>query len=235
MDIKRLLPSDEETLKTLDIDEVAIMLLRAHLDGIPRGEPRMIHVTNELRDGGLTPLQGAVASEALSWLQNRELLNQAPGKEPGWLQPSLTALALQSRNDFDVMRKADLLRTSVLDPGLRQDVFADFVRGDYESVVFKAYKAVEVAVRTAGGYSAGEIGTKLMRQAFHVEEGPLSNTSDEKSERQAIQDLFAGSIGAFKNPASHRNVALGPDDAVQLVAFASYLLRIVSDRRGIAS
>ena len=43
-----------------------------------------------------------------------------------------------------------------------------------------------------------------MRKAFYLQTGSLANTQSEESEKQAMSDLFAGAIGLFKNPVSHR-------------------------------
>src|SRR5689334_15036267 len=56
-----------------------------------------------------------------------------------------------------------------------------------------------------------------MRKAFDVETGPLTDTTTEPSERQALSDLFAGAIGTYKNPHSHRDVLLtDPAEAVEI-------------------
>ena len=80
--------------------------------------------------------------------------------------------------------------------------------GKYDTAVFEAMKAVEVAVREAAGLTAGDIGKDLMRKAFHVETGRLTDITAEPGERQARSDLFAGAMDSYKNPHSHRNVAL---------------------------
>jgi hypothetical protein len=50
------------------------------------------------------------------------------------------------------------------------------------------------------------------------------------SERQAMSALFAGAIGAAKNPSSHRNVEMSRTEAARLILFASYLMSIVDER-----
>ncbi len=70
-----------------------------------------------------------------------------------------------------------------------------------------------------------------MRQAFKEQVGPLTDSSDVISEQQAIQHLFAGAIGTFKNPSSHRSGVINtPDRAISLVQLADLLLRIVDER-----
>jgi Protein of unknown function (Hypoth_ymh) len=63
------------------------------------------------------------------------------------------------------------------------------MRGECDVAVFQAMKAVEVYVREAGGFSAGDLGTDLMRRAFHEENGPLTDKTVEKV--RAAGDLSA--------------------------------------------
>jgi uncharacterized protein (TIGR02391 family) len=82
------------------------------------------------------------------------------------------------------------------------------MRNDLDEAVFAAFKAVEEAVRRAGGFAASDIGVSLMRKAFDKNTGPLADMSHPAAERDALAHLFAGAIGLYKNPHSHRTVAL---------------------------
>ena len=123
--------------------------------------------------------------------------------------------------------ESDLLSKSQLHPTIAQKVWSNFLQGTYDSAVFEAFKAVEIAVRKAGDYTDADIGVPLMRKAFHVDSGNLTDQNQHPSEKQAKSDLFAGAIGSYKNPGSHRDVEITAEEAAELIIFASRLLRIV--------
>lgn len=101
----------------------------------------------------------------------------------------------------------------------------------FDDAVFKAFKAVEVEVRKVCGFPAELIGVQLMRKAFDPEKGPLTDYSVPKAERQAIADLFCGTIGLYKNPHSHREVEVEFNDAFEMLLLASHLLNIIEKRK----
>ncbi len=106
------------------------------------------------------------------------------------------------------------------------------MRGEFDVAVFQAMKAVEVAVREAGGFTSQETGINLMRKAFHEANGPLTDLNADPGERQARADLFAGAIGAYKNAQFHRDGNLDDaNEAMELVMLANHLLRIVDQRK----
>ena len=104
-------------------------------------------------------------------------------------------------------------------------------RSEFADAVFKAFKAVEIETRRAAGYPPDVIGVKLMREAFDVEKGPLTDYSIPKAERQALADLFSGTIGLYKNPHSHRDVELQFNQAFEMLLLASHLLNIIDTRK----
>jgi uncharacterized protein (TIGR02391 family) len=128
-------------------------------------------------------------------------------------------------------RRANQLPKHLLHPQLALKVWPAFARAEYDTAVFQAFKEVEVAVRAAGGFALTDIGVNLIREAFKPNVGPLTDTTLPEAEQSALRDLFAGAIGTYKNPGSHRNVSLAdPTEAVEMIFFASHLLRIVYSR-----
>ncbi len=105
-----------------------------------------------------------------------------------------------------------------------------FLRGGYDTAVFQSFKEVEVSVRDACGFKAEDIGVGLMRKAFDVENGSLTDKALPKAERDALGHLFSGGIGCYKNPHSHRSVTINAEETVEMIILASHLLNIVESR-----
>ncbi len=171
--------------------------------------------------------------EAWAWLEGQGLLI----RDPNFMEPN--AVRMLSRKAEKLARDPNLRRVfmsrplpkNLLNPRIRDDVWSLYHRGKYDTAVFEAMKAVEVAVRDAAGLAASDIGKDLMRKAFDVKSGVLRNPAAEPGERQARSDLFAGAMGSYKNPHSHRNVTLDdPDEAAEIVMLANHLLRIIDAR-----
>ena len=137
--------------------------------------------------------------------------------------------SLLQENEVD-MSEPDFLPEHEFHPMIPQNVWSSFSQRAYGSAVFEAFKQVEIAVRETGGYEATDYGTDLMRKAFHIDNGNLMDENQPPAEKQARSDLFAGAIGAYKNPGSHRDVDFTAEEAVELIVMASYLLRIVDSR-----
>ena len=134
---------------------------------------------------------------------------------------------IETLEDYQASRKADLLRKHQLHPIIADKVWRIFAQGSYGTAVLEAFKQVEIAVRKAGSYTQNDYGVHLMRQAFDKNDGKLTDPSEQEPVREAKAHLFAGTIGLYKNPSSHHEVEFIPEEAAEIIIFASHLLRIV--------
>ena len=105
---------------------------------------------------------------------------------------------LRTRDDVSAYREANRLPRQQLHPRITQKVSASFLRGDYDTAVFQAFKEVEVRVREAARCADTDVGVRLMRKAFD-KNGPLADAEAPEAEREALAHLFAGAIGSYKN------------------------------------
>jgi Protein of unknown function (Hypoth_ymh) len=175
-------------------------------------------------------------AEAISWLVTQGLLVPDPAQpSPGFYVPTRRAQSLKTRADVDAFRKGRILPSDLLPTLFAEKVVPLFRRGDHDIAVFQAFKEIEVAVRNTAnakgaGYPDSEVGTPLMRKAFHPETGPLDDKALVAAEREAEMHLFAAAIGHAKNPTSHRDVAVTALEAARLIVFASHLFEIVERR-----
>lgn len=174
---------------------------------------------------------GLAVAEAWAWLQAQGLIVPDVGinGSNGGRRLSRRANRFEDEAEFTRYAIARHLPKEALHPRIAQKVWMAFMRGEFDVAVFQAMKAVEVAVRAATHKT--ELGVKLMRSAFNPENGPLTDMTVDSGERIARMELFAGAIGSYKNPHSHRDVPLDdPAEATEVILLANHLLRIVENR-----
>lgn len=128
--------------------------------------------------------------------------------------------------NFDAYAKASMFPND-LDPVVMRAVKPLFIRGDYDTAVFRAFKEVEVRVKKKSGLGNEYYGRKLMQKAFGPG-GPLENPEATKGEKEALRELFAGALSFCKNPSSHREIEFeNPREVIDMICLANQLLRIV--------
>lgn len=249
--VSKLLP-DPTDLTSLEPEELAGVLLE-HLNTYRSGEssifqngrinlqqllaqPQIWRPAYKARQSGQLDEIDRAVIEAWTWLQTEGFLLRDPTQPAEWYNLSRRAERLKSRTDFEAYRKASLLPKAQLHPLLASKVYPAFLRGDYDTAIFQSFKEVEIAVRTAGGFGSNDLGTDLMRKALRpipknnqpsAPPGPLTDTSIPVAEQEATMSLFAGAIGFYKNPQSHRHVPTEAASAAEVIMLASQLLRIV--------
>ena len=215
----------------LEPEELAMFVLKY----LSETEPHLMNLNNALIESShYSPDQKSeipnAITEAWMWLERELMLAPREGTRD-FVFITRRGQALLSEGDLAAYQRRNLLKEMTLDPALARKVHPTYIRGDYETAVFQAFKEVEVRVRRAAGLGNDKIGTTLMRDAFRPDHGPLTDSDRESGERQAMMGTFAGAIGLMKNPASHRNTELDdPQEAAEAILWANYLLRLVEQR-----
>jgi uncharacterized protein (TIGR02391 family) len=160
--------------------------------------------------------------EGWAWLEAEGLIAADPEQQGEWIFVTRRGKIAASTEGFRAFRSSAVLNKEMLHPKIVEKCWGAFLRGDYDSAVFSAFREVEIRVRELSGLPQDIVGTDLMRKAFG---GKLAPEHLPKAEQESLSHIFAGAIGWFKNPLSHRHVGINQIHyAVQTLMFASHLL-----------
>jgi hypothetical protein len=114
--------------------------------------------------GDKQPQVNRALMEAWAWLENEGFLIRDLAQPATFYWMSRRGQRITSRRDFTAYREASLLPKGQLHPLIAAKVYPAFLRGEYDTAIFQAFREIEIAVREASKLSLD--GDKLMRAAF---------------------------------------------------------------------
>lgn len=227
---------DANAIFSLEPEELAGLALEL-LNSSGPNAPSRLHPTSftspETLGTFAPPVREQVAlvmAEGWHWLVQEGFIAPRPGDTFGWHFITRRGQKIRNRTELSAYVNAVILPRKLLHPMIASACWSAFLRGEYDTAVFQAYREVEVAIRAAGQYSANDYGPDLARRAFDSKSGPLTDLSKPTAEREALAHLVAGALGSYKNPHSHRKVQLSVEESVEMIIIASHILRIVESR-----
>ncbi|HEY8460343.1 MAG TPA: TIGR02391 family protein [Blastocatellia bacterium] len=229
--IYSIIPNPEELLK-LELEDVAAVILESlnsieHLQ-LNRSDFAMQRTVQEYPPAYHERLL-KVLMTGWGYLEREGLIAEMPSKA-GWYFITDKGKTIRSREDLNAYRASRMLPKYLLHPVIARKVEVAFQNAEYDTAVFQALRELEVATRNASGFLPTDIGAALMRKAFDPKTGPLRDDAAIDLEKIAICDMFAGLVGSYKNPRSHRHVVLDAAEAAEIIVFASHLLKIIDAR-----
>jgi uncharacterized protein (TIGR02391 family) len=235
-DPRDFIPPPQQAI-ALPAPELAVRLLAwfvALEDAQPIHQPSQIHPGNILNHGTwphhATDAFLRAVAEAWAWLEANALVAATPGTGGGWSFVTRAGRVLARRPNGLAHLQAEQRLGLELHPRIAGKVQSQFLLGESETAVFVAMKEVEIRVRELGRFPDSLIGVKLMQEAFKPDSGPLADPQLERGEQVGRMQLFAGAMGVFKNPTSHRPVNYAdPSAAAEAVLLADLLLRMLDD------
>jgi len=230
--ITRICDLQIDEITSLPLDQLALHAL-IQVDSVPeRTASGFVHT---LSYKGIKNEALKCCVEALNWLISNNLVAQPNPLDPNTADSlfvtRLGKNALETETGFERIRVIQRLDYD-LHPKL-EGVKTQFLIGQYELGAFAAMREVEIRVRELSGASPSLLGVKLMTDAFR-EGGTLASPDLDPGERHGMMQLFAGAIGTFKNPPSHRQVNYAsPTEASEVILFADLLMRLLDRSKSI--
>ena len=140
---------DAEALLALEPEELAGVLLEYLLQLDPSDNEGQLSRYNFmlLNTKGREDNLAKALMEAWIWLEREGLLAPVPDSHGGdWVYITRRGAGLKNRSGVEAYRRANMLPKRLLHPSISVKIWNTFLRGDYDTAVFQAFKEVEVAV-----------------------------------------------------------------------------------------
>ncbi|MCD4786479.1 MAG: TIGR02391 family protein [Candidatus Eremiobacteraeota bacterium] len=137
----------------------------------------------------------------------------------------------ESKNEDKLLETEKLesayFNVDFLNKELKERCNSHFSNGNYDEAIMNACKLIEVSIRKLSELPDTDCGVSLVRKAFNKNQ-PILRYSTITAEQDAMSHLFAGFIGVFKNPQSHRFVDIkDPSTAFEVLMFANHLCKLL--------
>jgi uncharacterized protein (TIGR02391 family) len=209
--------SSAEQLVAAPVREVERILLRYIVEYCADGMHPM--VTRDAISNGLFDTNGypysiqartdvqRVIGRAWKGLDDAEFIEEPDpdnGKN-GYRVPSAMGKIAHAGADYEGARMRSKFTREMFHPALPDAAWNAFTVGDYDTAVFAAFKSLEVAVRTKGGFATTDFGAALMKKAFDPDTGLLRDKAAPRLRQKARCELFTGAFGEIRNPKGHND------------------------------
>ena len=134
--------------------------------------------------------------------------------------------------DFAAAKVRSRYSRDMFHPSLPDAAWNAFRSGHYDTAVNEAFKALESSIRKKGlgqnGIGVTDNGVTLMRKAFDVNAGPLTDKAATPGRKERRRELFTGECGKLRNPVAHGDPTVtDPLVAVEEMIAVGMLKRIV--------
>jgi len=189
MHLADLVP-DEEVLLALEPEELGLLVLQVLVQWSPHIDKQVGPFINGALSGYPSAQQRdqitLAIREAWAWLEGQGLLLL----DPRYLAGDIRILSRRARrlaSNAKARRpiSGQKLPKGPLHPTIREDVWSLYHRGKYDTAVFEAMKAVEVAVRDAGQFGPRDLGRDTIRNRWFASKiiSAASSGSSNKTRR----------------------------------------------------
>ena len=143
--------------------------------------------------------------------------------------PTKVGFRFPEREFRRVIKKYSVMPESYVHPIIVEKCFSLLSKGEYESAVIQAFKAIETTTRAKIGAPNDMFGERLLKKAFNPDEGVLTNYKIPKAERFAFLNYITGAFSYYRNSSTHRDIELDFVSAFDRIAVASDLLKAIED------